>query len=143
MAKRHKYHSAGLKLSSALAPAQLLAIAKQAAGTLKPLVLDAETLSSLRFLVKNWARVTFMSFGVDAASEGARTTLTTTISEYQTSQATVFFIPIGPKEMLGTASTATTCGRSPMLLSPRIRVPPSPSPRRRLHERPQRGNQQE
>jgi len=101
MAKRHKYHSAGLKLSSALAPAQLLAIAKQAAGTLKPLVLDAETLSSLRFLVKNWARVTFMSFGVDAASEGARTTLTTTISEYQTSQATVFFIPIGPKEMLG------------------------------------------
>ncbi|GAA2183685.1 hypothetical protein GCM10009785_28330 [Brooklawnia cerclae] len=101
MAKKHKYHNAGLTLSSALTPAQLLTIAKQVAGTLKPLVLDAETPSSLRFLVKNWARVTFMSFGVDVASEGARTALTTTIAEYQTSQATVFFIPIGPKEMLG------------------------------------------
>lgn len=101
MAKEHKYHRSRIEIDTALDPAQVLDLARQAVGTENSLRVDGEYGDGFSVLLRNVFGIKIMHFTVHARREGERTQAVSRLQEYSTSQQTVLFIPVSPKTIDG------------------------------------------
>ncbi|NLI86213.1 MAG: hypothetical protein GX440_12675 [Propionibacterium sp.] len=97
MAKKHKYHDSRIEIDTALPVDRLLDLSKQTAETQPGVHLADEHTDGFSAAVKNAFGITNLTFSVHATGNGVRTSASTRLDDYMTSQTTVYLIPVGPK----------------------------------------------
>lgn len=101
MAKEHKYHRSRIEIDTALPVARLLDLARQTGESQRSVTVLGADAESVAFVFRNVFGVKLLTFAVHAREASGRTHGTTELLSYQTSQSTVFFIPVGPKLIEG------------------------------------------
>ena len=102
MAKKHKYHDSRIEIDTALPVDQVLDLSKRTAVTQPGVRLanaheDRSHEDGFSAVVKNAFGITQLTFSVHATGNGVRTSASTKLEDYMTSQTTVYLIPVGPK----------------------------------------------
>jgi pSer/pThr/pTyr-binding forkhead associated (FHA) protein len=110
MAKQHKHANNSIALDTVLSIADLKAICAQAAvestgdlwnGTNKIVAIDSGD-TWIQYVIQGGIvnHLRLMTFMLSIEHQGGRSTLSTEIVSYSTSQQTVMFIPVSPKKMV-------------------------------------------
>ena len=109
MTAQHKHSGLCLEASTQLGQQEIAAFAEQAADATRSR-LERSTPGRLDYSVHNWLKNTvmdreLMTFSLRASVQGSRTTVTTNITSFKTTQPRIrilfFLIPTGPKQLLG------------------------------------------
>lgn len=109
MASVAKHSQSHITVKSTLPGTDLLSLSRSIEGT-KPgglrggpsrLVLDVETENGQAFSIVSWGGRKWLSFDVAVTSAAGKSTLRTDIKDFGSTQETLFFIPVGPKQIGG------------------------------------------
>lgn len=99
--KKHKYHNSRIEIDTALPPERVLDLARQTIETLHSVKIVGGDHYSVLGAVKSLIGLKIMTFDTVVTRNGPRTQVVTSMLEYNTTQQTMYFIPISPKSIDG------------------------------------------